>query len=45
MVWETGSAYWLDIDPEGELHGDVNRGDEPIEVIVVQLKGVTADGS
>ncbi len=42
MVWETGSAYWLDIDPEGELHGDVNRGSEPIEVIVVQLKNVVA---
>jgi len=44
MVWETGSAYWLDIDPEGELHGDVNRGSEPIEVIVVQLKNVATGG-
>lgn len=40
MTWETGSAYWLDADPPGELHGDVNEGDEPIEVIVVQLKQV-----
>lgn len=40
MTWETGSAYWLDADPPGELHGDVNEGMEPIEVIVVQLKGV-----
>ena len=39
MTWETGSAYWLEADPPGELHGDVNEGDEPIEVIVVQLKG------
>ena len=45
MVWETGSAYWLDIDPEGELHGDVNKGTEPIEVIVVQLKNVVAEGN
>ena len=45
MNWETGSAYWLDIDPEEELHGDVNKGTEPIEVIVVQLKGVVAEGS
>lgn len=45
MVWETGSTYWLDVDPEGELHGDVNRGSEPIEVIVVQLKHVGAEGS
>ncbi len=40
MTWETGSAYWLEADPPGELHGDVNEGTEPIEVIVVQLKGV-----
>ena len=40
MTWETGSAYWLDADPPGELHGDVNEGVEPVEVIVVQLKGV-----
>ena len=44
MVWETGSAYWLDIDAEGELHGDVNKGSEAMEVIVVQLKSVTAGG-
>jgi quercetin dioxygenase-like cupin family protein len=38
MTWETGSAYWLEADPPGELHGDVNEGPEPIEVIVVQLR-------
>lgn len=38
MTWETGSAYWLEADPPGELHGDVNEGPEPVEVIVVQLK-------
>lgn len=37
MEWESGNAYWLDADPPGELHGDVNRGDEPIEVIVLEL--------
>jgi beta-alanine degradation protein BauB len=36
MTWETGKAYWLDADPPGELHGDMNRGTEPIEVIVVE---------
>ena len=41
MTWETGSAYWLDADPPGELHGDVNEGPEPVEVIVVQLKGAS----
>ena len=40
MTWETGKAYWLEADPPGELHGDVNEGPEPVEVIVVQLKGV-----
>ena len=44
LTWETGSAYWLDVDLPGELHGDVNLGTEPIEVIVVQLKGVGPDG-
>jgi quercetin dioxygenase-like cupin family protein len=36
--WETGKAYWLGVDPPGQQHGDMNRGKEPIEVIVVQLK-------
>jgi beta-alanine degradation protein BauB len=36
MVWETGKAYWLDADPKDELHGDMNRTTEPIEVIVVE---------
>jgi beta-alanine degradation protein BauB len=36
MTWETGRAYWLDADPPGELHGDMNYGTEPIEVIVVE---------
>lgn len=37
MTWESGKAYWLDADPPGELHGDLNRTSEPIEVIVVQM--------
>ncbi len=40
MTWETGSAYWLEADEPGEMHGDVNEGDEPVDVIVVQLKNV-----
>ena len=36
MTWESGKAYWLDADPPGEMHGDMNRTKEPIEVIVVQ---------
>ena len=38
MTWETGKAYWLDADPAGEQHGDMNRGKEPIEVIVVEMR-------
>ena len=45
MTWETGSAYWLEADPPGELHGDVNPGPEPVEVIVVQLKGPAMEGA
>ena len=37
MTWETGRAYWLDVDPAGEQHADLNRGTEPIEVIVVEM--------
>lgn len=36
--WETGKAYWLDADPPGQTHGDVNDTSQPIEVIVVELK-------
>jgi hypothetical protein len=38
LVWETGKAYWLDKDPEGQQHGDLNRGAAPIEVIVVEMR-------
>jgi hypothetical protein len=38
MKWETGKAYWLGPDPAGQQHGDMNRGKEPIEVIVVELR-------
>ena len=36
VVWETGKAYWLDADPPGELHGDVNETNAPIEVMVIE---------
>lgn len=38
MTWETGKAYWLDADPAGEQHGDMNRGPAPIEVMVVEMR-------
>lgn len=38
VVWETGKAYWLDKDPAGQQHGDINRGNEAIEVMVVEMR-------
>jgi beta-alanine degradation protein BauB len=37
-VWETGKAYWLPANAPNTLHTDVNQGDQPIEVMVVELK-------
>lgn len=36
--WQTGHAYWLPANPPGTLHQDVNVGDKPIEVMVVELE-------
>jgi hypothetical protein len=36
--WQKGKAYWLDADPAGETHADVNETSKPIEVIVVELR-------
>ncbi|MGA8035135.1 MAG: hypothetical protein WA823_13800 [Candidatus Acidiferrales bacterium] len=36
--WQTGSAYWLPASPPGTMHSDVNAGDKPIEVVVVELE-------
>ena len=36
--WEKGKAYWLDADPPGQMHADVNDTSHPIEVIVVELQ-------
>jgi hypothetical protein len=37
-VWETGKAYWLPANPPDTMHADVNAGDKPIEVMVVELQ-------
>ncbi len=37
-VWESGKSYWLPANPPGRLHTDVNAGEKPIEVVVVELK-------
>ena len=38
VVWETGKAYWLDKDPAGQQHGDINRGSQPMEVMVIEMR-------
>ena len=38
LSFETGTAYWLTADPPDTLHGDVNKSDEPIEVMIIELK-------
>lgn len=40
LVFETGKAYWLNEDPPNTLHGDVNESDEPIEVMVIEIKAL-----
>ena len=36
--WKAGHAYWLPSNPPGTLHQDVNVGEKPIEVMVVELE-------
>ncbi len=36
--WRTGDAYWLPANAPGTHHQDVNIGDKPIEVMVVELQ-------
>jgi len=37
-VWETGKAYWLPANSPNTMHRDINVGDHPIEVIVVEVE-------
>ena len=36
--WDAGKAYWLPANAPGTRHQDVNVGDAPIEVVVVELQ-------
>jgi beta-alanine degradation protein BauB len=38
LEWQSGKAYWLDASAPGTSHQDINVGDKPIEVMVVELK-------
>jgi hypothetical protein len=37
-VWQKDHAYWLPAMPAGAMHADVNTGDKPLEVMVVELE-------
>jgi len=37
-IWENGKAYWLPKNPANTMHADVNAGDKPIVVMVVELE-------
>jgi len=37
-TWTKGKAYWLGVDPPGQMHADVNDTSTPLEVMVVELK-------
>lgn len=39
--WQTGKAYWLPANAPGTQHQDVNVGEKPIEVMVVELQNAT----
>jgi quercetin dioxygenase-like cupin family protein len=39
--WQTGKAYWLPANAPGTQHQDVNVGERPIEVMVVELQNAT----
>jgi beta-alanine degradation protein BauB len=36
--WESGHAYWLPAMAPNTLHSDANAGENPIEVMVVELE-------
>lgn len=38
VKFPTGKAVYRPIDPEDELHKSVNKSDEPIEIMIIQLK-------
>jgi len=37
-VWQTGKAYWLPANAPGTRHQDINLGNKPIEVMVIELQ-------
>lgn len=40
LHFESGIAYWLTEDPPHTLHADVNESEEPIEVMIIEIKSL-----
>ena len=38
LIFESGKAYWLDKDQQGQLHGDVNVSPKDVEVMLIEFK-------
>lgn len=38
LHFETHKAYWLSADPKHHQHEDLNLGDEPVEIMVIEMK-------
>jgi hypothetical protein len=45
LVFETGKAYWLNEDLPNTLHGDINKSNESIEVMVIEIKSLDTAAS
>jgi len=38
LAVEAGKAYWLTAMPPGAMHADLNVGEKPLEVMMIELK-------
>jgi len=38
VAFPTGTPVFRDVDPEGSLHRTQNRSNEPVEIVIIQLK-------
>jgi hypothetical protein len=40
VEFPTGKAVFRSVDPEGVLHRSINKSDNPIEIMIVQMKKI-----
>lgn len=38
LIFDAGKAYFLERDPPDTLHGDINESDQPVVVMVIELR-------